>query len=124
MIFVSFNINTTGFISKTESSYPSEALKFIPVFKRVCGAQSITFYVMLCQPLSVSLSFFSFGDCIFSPSSLYGSASDYPLVSSNFSNYSFHANQNKFFVRKHNKKVTERDMSLAYIDSSQRGPRK
>jgi hypothetical protein len=37
---------------------------------------------MLCQPLFVSLSYFSFGDCIVSPSSLYGSASDYPLVSS------------------------------------------
>lgn len=99
-------------------------LSLSQVFNRVCGAQSLTFYVMLCQPLFVSLSFFSFGDCIVSPSSLYGSASDYPLVSSNFSNYSFHANQNKFFVRKHIKKVTERDMSLAHIDSSQRGPRK
>ena len=67
-------------------------LSLSQVFNRVCGAQSLTFYVMLCQPLSVSLSFFSFGDCIVSPSSLYVSTSDYPLVSSNFSNYSFHAN--------------------------------
>ena len=73
MMFVSFNINTTGVTSGAGTAYPARTPEFTPVFSGIRDAQSLVFCVMFCRSLFVLLSFFFWSfDCIVCPSSIYG----------------------------------------------------
>ena len=58
-------------ISGAGTSYPSEALEFIPGFYWGSFYSIFSFMCMFCRSLFV-LSYFSFGHCVVCPSSIYG----------------------------------------------------
>ena len=65
MMFLSFNSNT----SVAETANPSEAPEFIPAFTGARVSQFLDFCAGFCRSLIV---LFSFGNCMFCPSSIYG----------------------------------------------------
>ena len=71
MLFRTLNSDTTRVTCETGTANPSRAPEITPVFTGVRVARSLVFYIKF---IDTCLSFFpfSFGDCIFWPSSING----------------------------------------------------